>query len=92
MRSYPYVGEPTVDGLAAYRRAHGGTPAIFTWDSGIFAVAPKPKRAALALAFARDGARIVRLAAAFGGVEYLTDAARRFIENWEVESYRSRQL
>jgi hypothetical protein len=25
---------------------------------------------------------------AFGGLEYMSDRAREFIENWEVESYR----
>ena len=27
---------------------------------------------------------------AFGSVEYMTDRAREFIENWEVESYREK--
>jgi len=32
------------------------------------------------------------LAAAFGGIQFLVDAAREFIENWEVESYRQQQM
>ena len=35
--------------------------------------------------------RTESLARAFGGVQYLTDAARDFLEHWEVESYRARQ-
>ncbi|MBN2641641.1 MAG: SDR family NAD(P)-dependent oxidoreductase, partial [Victivallales bacterium] len=31
-----------------------------------------------------------QLTEAFGGVNYLSDAAREFIENWEVESYRKK--
>ena len=45
----------------------------------------------LALTLALDGALVKRLARAFGGLQYLSDRAREFIENWEVESYRSKQ-
>ena len=41
-------------------------------------------------ALALNGALIEKIAAAFGGVHYLTDAQREFIENWEVESYRAK--
>jgi hypothetical protein len=41
---------------------------------------------------AQDGALIKQLAQAFGGVEYMTERARLFIENWEVESYHSKQI
>lgn len=40
-------------------------------------------------ALAENGALIEQLAPAFGGVHYLTDSQREFIENWEVESYRA---
>ena len=39
---------------------------------------------------AENGARIEQISAAFGGIHYLTDAQREFIENWEVESYRAK--
>ena len=42
------------------------------------------------LALARNGALIEQISAAFGGTNYLTDAQREFIENWEVESYRAK--
>jgi hypothetical protein len=32
----------------------------------------------------------MKLSKAFGGIEYMTDRAREFIENWEVESYREK--
>lgn len=41
-------------------------------------------------ALALNGALIEKIAAAFGGVHYLNDAQREFIENWEVESYRAK--
>ena len=34
------------------------------------------------------GAQVMQLAEAFGGIDYMSDRAREFIENWEVESYR----
>jgi hypothetical protein len=34
----------------------------------------------------------MQLAEAFGGVNYMTDIQREFIENWEVESYRTKQI
>ena len=39
---------------------------------------------------AENGARIEQIAEAFGGIHYLSDAQREFIENWEVESYRAK--
>ncbi|RKX38711.1 MAG: class II aldolase, partial [Verrucomicrobia bacterium] len=40
----------------------------------------------------QDGALVMRLANTFGGVNYMTDSQRGFIENWEVESYRAKQV
>ena len=34
------------------------------------------------------GAQVMQLAGAFGGIDYMTDRDREFIESWEVESYR----
>ncbi len=44
------------------------------------------------LAFAQDGALVKQLTQAFGGIDYMPEGACKFIENWEVESYRSKQL
>ncbi len=41
-------------------------------------------------ALAKDGSLVQQLTEAFGGVNYMSDAARGFIENWEVESYRKK--
>ena len=50
------------------------------------------KKPNLAKAMALDGALIQQLAAAFGGLQLLDTRARDFIENWEVEAYRSKQV
>ena len=50
------------------------------------------KKPNLATAMARDGALIRQLAVAFGGIQLLDRRAQAFIENWEVEAYRSKQV
>jgi rhamnose utilization protein RhaD (predicted bifunctional aldolase and dehydrogenase) len=91
-KSYPFVGEPTPETFAAFKQKHGYWPQIVVYERAVFGVAATPKKAALALELAKDGALVKKLAAAFGGIDYMTDRARQFIENWEVESYRSKQL
>lgn len=87
-KSFAHIGPITAESLARFRAEHGYTPRVFATDAGVWAVGATAKEAELALAFARDGARVQRLAAAFGGAQYLSDRARQFIENWEVENYR----
>ncbi len=89
-KSYPYVGDLTEDDLRAFVAKHGYAPRVVVTGDVVYGLGRSTKAAELALAFARDAARIVGLAEAFGGVQWMTDAAREFIENWEVESYRSK--
>lgn len=91
-RSYPLMAEPAPDVIAEYKKKYGYPPQILVWDGVVCGVGPTDKRAALALQLAQNGALVLHLAAAFGGIEYMTDRARRFIEGWEVESYRSSQI
>ena len=91
-KSYPFVGEPTTQGIEAFQAQYGYLPQLVVFDEMVFGVAATDKKASLALEFALDGALVKQLAQAFGGINYMTDQARLFIENWEVESYRSKQL
>lgn len=91
-KSFPLKGEPTQAALEAYQEKYGTTPWIIAWDDAVFGLGNSERRAALALEMAQDGAKIKQLAQAFGGLEYMTERARLFIENWEVESYRSKQI
>ena len=54
----------------------------------VYGLGVTEKNAGLALLFAQDAAQVMKLSHAFGGLEYMSDRAREFIENWEVESYR----
>ena len=91
-KSYAYVGDPTKAGIEAFRSRHGYLPKVVVTPTGVFGVAAAAKQAALALELALDGALVCQLAQAFGGIQYMTDRARLFIENWEVESYRQKQV
>lgn len=91
-KAFPYVGVPTRQGIESFREKHGYLPQVFSFNQSVFGVSETEKGAALALELAKDGALVLKLAAAFGGIEYMTDRARDFIENWEVESYRKKQL
>jgi len=88
--SYPLKGEPAAASIAAYREQHGRDPMVIACEDGVFGIGPDRKAAELALVFALDGALVRQLTEAFGGIGYMDDRARRFIEDWEVEAYRRR--
>ena len=91
-KSYPFTGEPTLANVEAFRQRHGYAPMIINSPLGVFGVGASQKKAELALELAQDGALVAQLTAAFGGLQYMTDRAREFIEHWEVESYRAKQM
>ena len=91
-KAFPYMGRPTAEGIAEFIGKRGYAPQVFAFNGGVFGVADSENGAALALELAKDGALVEKLAAVFGGVDYMTDQAREFIENWEVESYRKKQI
>lgn len=90
-KSYPFLGMPG-GRLEGYRKRNGYLPRVFVTPAGVFTVGTTQKRADLALELARDGALVCQLAKEFGGIRFLSEAQRRFIENWEVESYRQKQV
>lgn len=91
-RAFPYLGPLTQAGLAGYREERGYAPKVVVADGVVYGLGSSARSAALALELALDRALVCRLAEAFGGVRYLSDPQRRFIENWEVESYRQKQM
>ena len=83
--------EPTAEAVAAFAAAKGYKPKVVCVPGkALFAAGNNANGAATTLALALDAARVEKLTAAFGGVNYLSDKHREFIENWEVESYRSK--
>ena len=90
-KSYPFEGVLTADNLRAFKAVRGYSPRMVVTDHAVLGVGVNEKTARLALELALDGALVKQLARAFGGLQYLSDEARGFIENWEVESYRAKQ-
>ncbi|MGL4942185.1 MAG: SDR family NAD(P)-dependent oxidoreductase [Thermoguttaceae bacterium] len=81
----------TRDAIESFRASRGYLPKVVeVRGKAVFVAAPTLAAAETVEALARDAARIETLVPAFGGVNYLTDAQREFIENWEVESYRQK--
>lgn len=91
-KAFPFTAELTAENVAAYQKERGYMPKVVVTGDGVYGIGTSQKNADLALELAQDGALVIQLTEAFGGVEYMTDAAREFIENWEVESYRQKQV
>ena len=87
-RAFPFTDELTEEAAEKYKAEHGFGPKVVVAANRVFGIGATRNNAELALELAQDGAQIMQLAEAFGGLEYMTDRAREFIENWEVESYR----
>lgn len=91
-KSFPYCGDIDRYEQNAFRTQHGYDPVIYCVSGDVFACGDSQNRAELAMELAKDGALIIQLCAAFGGVKFMSDEARLFIENWEAESYRSAMI
>ncbi len=86
------MGEPTADLVEQFKAKNNYAPLVFVFADSVFGVSESQCSAELALELAQDGALVEKLAETFGGIDYMTDAALEFIENWEVESYRKKQM
>ncbi len=84
--------EPSAEGFARYRSRHGHDPKIAVFEDTVIGLGESRALARLALEVARDAALVVQLAEAFGGIRYMDERSRRFIEGWEVETYRQKQV
>jgi len=91
-KAIPFTADPTEHNAEAYRESNGYAPKVVVTDTHVYGIGTSQKNADLALDMARDGAQIMQLAEAFGGLNFMTDEQREFIENWEVESYREKQV
>ena len=75
----------------AFQKQRGYLPRMVRVPGkAVFCCGKDKKAADIVLTSARNGELIERLAGAFGGVHFLDDRQRGFIENWEVESYRAK--
>lgn len=75
--------------LAEYQVRNGVSPRVALLpDGALCGIDPDPKMARTAAQMALDAGLVARGAGALGGVRPLSQPQRRFIEAWEVESYR----
>ena len=82
---------PSQEAVNAFKSERGYLPRMVEIPGKAVFCAGKNRSAAETVRkIAESGSLIAQLAAAFGGVRFLNDAQRSFIENWEVESYRSK--
>ena len=89
-KSFPMVSDdPKKADVDAYVAANGFKPLVVSVPGrAVFCAGTSLKGANTAAALAMDAALVKQLSAAFGGPHYISERDRRFIENWEVESYR----
>lgn len=91
-KSYMLKGEVNAETLNAYKDKYGYWPRVAETADAVYGIGSSRKVADLALEMAWDGALVVRYAEAFGGIKYLGERFVKFIEGWEVESYRQRLM
>ena len=89
-KSFPMVSdEPKKEDVDSYVAANGFKPLVVSMPGrAVFCAGTSLKGANTAAALAADAALVKQLTAAFGGPHYICERDRKFIENWEVESYR----
>ncbi|MDR2470928.1 MAG: class II aldolase/adducin family protein [Treponema sp.] len=84
-------------GIAASWKTHteqkGRPPKIAALRGlGVFGLGPTDKAAALALELFNDTVKVAVYAESFGGYRFMTAEKIDFINNWEAEQYRARQV
>jgi NAD(P)-dependent dehydrogenase (short-subunit alcohol dehydrogenase family) len=75
--------------LAEYAKQHGGVPRVVLLSGlGVIGVDDSKRSVETCLDVFEERLKISYLSRAFGGPAFLSPEAIRFIETWEVESYR----
>lgn len=87
-KSYPFTEALGHEAILAFKNKRGYSPRVIKTENGVYGVGADLKSAELALVLAIDGARVRQLARAFGGLEFMSEEASDFFDNWEVEKYR----
>ncbi|MFA6294078.1 MAG: SDR family NAD(P)-dependent oxidoreductase [Victivallales bacterium] len=89
-KSFPFSAEtPDQVSIARFAEKNGYRPLVVSIPKkAVFCTAKSLKDAKTVELLARDAALVQQLTHAFGGPNYLPEKSFKFIENWEVESYR----
>ncbi len=91
-KSFPLVTDSiTKEAVEKFKAEKGYLPhAVIVPGKAMFAAGKDVSDMRTAREFLLDSAAILQVSKAFGGASVMPDAARKFIENWEMESYRSK--
>ncbi|MGD9020577.1 MAG: class II aldolase/adducin family protein [Lysobacterales bacterium] len=76
------------DTLDAYRERIGSEPRLLVHENTLYVQESTHAKAKTACDLAADGALVLRLTEAFGGVNFMSEQQWRFVVSWEAESYR----
>ena len=76
------------DDLHTYREQFGADPRILIHAGALYAQGATHSQVKATCDLAADGAHVLRLTAAFGGANFMSEEQWRFVVNWEAESYR----
>ena len=88
-KSFAFCGEATEETIADFKATHGYLPKVVGIPGkGLFTSADNLKDAKAIVVAVANALQVQRLSQAFGGPKILTEREYKFIENWEVESYR----
>ena len=89
-----FVAGPVTELGKAYKEfveRHGRQPKLAAIKGlGVFGIGGNDRSAQLAVDLFRDAAKVAACTEAFGGPRYMTADQVDFINNWEVERYRSK--
>ncbi|MCF7854260.1 MAG: SDR family oxidoreductase [Candidatus Pacebacteria bacterium] len=88
--SYPYLGGFDQEEYEQHVKEVGVPKIVSVAGKAVFACGETLNDARAVMTAARDGALVEQLTHAFGGPNYLSNRARQFIENWEVEAHRKK--
>jgi NAD(P)-dependent dehydrogenase (short-subunit alcohol dehydrogenase family)/rhamnose utilization protein RhaD (predicted bifunctional aldolase and dehydrogenase) len=91
-KSFSLVNDsPDHVSIARFTEKNGYRPLVVSVPKkAVFYAAKSLKDAKTVELLARDAALVQQLTHAFGGPNYLAEKSYKFIENWEVESYRKK--
>ncbi|MBQ6473045.1 MAG: SDR family NAD(P)-dependent oxidoreductase [Victivallales bacterium] len=89
-KSFACIGDGGKDSIETYRKLRGYLPKVIEVKGSLFTAGATLKDAASSAIALKNAMLVENLTQAFGGPNYLADQYYRFLEEWEVESYRAK--
>ena len=95
LKAFPLISNSTeikIDDINRYEQKFGYSPKVIITPAHLIAVGESEVNAKMILDIALDAAEVTRYAQAFGGICELNEESWQFIEHWEAENYRRKQI